>query len=271
MSFEYIETSKHAGVGTLTFNRPRVLNAFNNELMDETSAAMTAFAADDEVLAVIVCGAGRAFSAGFDLKASGERSLDSVDKVRDQMEKQFHFIMQFWGCPKPTIAAVHGYCLAGAFELSLACDITVAAQGTFFGEPEVRFGTGIIAMLLPWITGPKQAKELLLTGDDRLSADDALRIGVINKIVEAGALMDSANRFAERIVRASTVSVAYTKAGINRSYEAMGLKSALATGLDLDIMLNATPSPEKTEFARIRKEQGVKAALAWRDARFSDD
>src|SRR5207249_4017480 len=83
----------------------------------------------------------------------------------------------FWHCPKPTIAAVHGYCIGGAFELSLACDVTVAAQSTKFGSPEVKFGSGAVALLLPWVAGPKAAKELLLTGDDQLSAERALAIG----------------------------------------------------------------------------------------------
>lgn len=122
-----ILTTVEDGVGTLTFNRPKSLNAFNNELMRQSIDAMDAFAADDAVKAVIVRGAGRAFSAGFDLKASGERKLDSIDKVRAQMALQFDFIIKFWDSPKPTIAVVQGYCLAGAFEVALACDMTVAA------------------------------------------------------------------------------------------------------------------------------------------------
>lgn len=271
MAEPLIVTQVEDGVATLTFNRPNALNAFNNELMHETIAAMDAFAADDDVKAIIVQGTGRAFSAGFDLKASAERNLDSVDKVRAQMALQFDFIVKFWDCPKPTIAVVHGYCLAGAFELALACDMTVAAEGTLFGEPEVRFGTGIVAMLLPWITGPKQAKELLLTGEDRLSAEDALRMGIINCIAPPDEALSKAKDLARKIVRSAAVSVQLTKQAINRSYEIMGLRQALLTSLDIDVEINATPSWEKQEFARIRKEQGVKQAIAWRDARFASD
>lgn len=271
MPEDLILTEIDDGVAILTFNRPKALNAFNNELMADTLAAMEGFAADDDVKAIIVHGAGRAFSAGFDLKASAERSLDSVDKVRAQMALQFDFITKFWDCPKPTFAAAHGYCLAGAFELALACDITVAAEGTLFGEPEVRFGTGIVAMLLPWITGPKQAKELLLTGDDRVPADDALRMGIVNRVVPVDDVLPTARRMARKMARSSDVSVRLTKQAINRSYEIMGLRQALLTGLDIDVEINSTPSWEKREFARIRKEQGVKAAIAWRDARFADE
>ena len=94
--------------------------------------------------------------------------------------------MQFWDCPKPTIAAVHGYCLGGAFEIAMSCDIAVAAAGTRFGEPEPRFGSGNICMLLPWITSPKFAKELLLTGRDDIDAERAMAMGLVNQVVPAG-------------------------------------------------------------------------------------
>ncbi len=187
------------------------------------------------------------------------------------MALQFDFIIKFWDCPKPTIAVVQGYCLAGAFELALACDMTVAAEGTMFGEPEVRFGTGIVAMLLPWITGPKQAKELLLTGEDRLSAEDALRMGIINCVVPPKEAAGRARNMARKMVRSAAVSVQLTKQAINRSYEIMGLRQALLMSLDVDVEINATPSWEKQEFARIRKDEGTKQAIAWRDARFADE
>lgn len=267
----FIQVSAADGIGRLRFNRPDRMNAFNNELMHEAMAAVDAFNADDEVHVIVVSGNGRAFSAGFDLKAAAERPMDSVDKVRAQMTLQFDFITRFWHSPKPTIAAVHGYCLAGAFELSLACDLTVAADDAVFGEPEVRFGTGAVAMLFPWVTGPKQAKEILLTGDDRIPAADALRMGLVNRLVQAAEVEDAALALARKIRRASSVSVRKTKEAVNRSYEAMGMGQALATALDIDVEINATPSWEKQEFARIRREQGVKAAIAWRDGRFKDD
>ena len=93
--------------------------------------------------------------------------------------------MRFWHCPKPTIAAVRGACLAGACELALACDMTIATPDAFFGEPELKFGAGIVVMILPWIVGPKIAKEIILTGEDRISAERAREIGMINRIVPA--------------------------------------------------------------------------------------
>ncbi|MEM8975030.1 MAG: enoyl-CoA hydratase/isomerase family protein [Pseudomonadota bacterium] len=258
------------GIGHLKFNRARQLNAFNNELMTAAIAAIDEFNSNSDVRVILVSGEGRAFSAGFDLKAASERSLETAADWRRQLELQFDFIMSFWNARVPTIALVHGYCLAGAFEASLACDMTVAAEGSFFGEPEVRFGSGAVAMLFPWVTGPKQAKEIMLTGDDRIPAERALQMGLINKIVPQDELVAEGRRVASKIAKAAPESVQKSKLAINRSYDIMGLRDALAMGLDIDVDINSTPTWEKQEFSRIRKEQSVKAAIAWRDARFSD-
>jgi enoyl-CoA hydratase len=268
---DFILCEKDGRIGRIRFNRPRQMNAFNNEMMLQTIEAVDSLGRDEDVDAIVVQGEGRAFSAGFDLKASADRDLSSIDKVRKQMTLQFDFITCFWSSPKPTIAAVHGYCLAGAFELSLACDITIAAEDAIFGEPEVRFGTGAVAMLFPWVTGPKQAKEILLTGEDRISPEDALRMGLINRIVPAEGAVSEALKVARKISKASSVSVVKTKEAINRAYEIMGMRQALAAGLDIDVEINSTASFEKTEFARIRKKLGLQAAIAWRDGRFAED
>ena len=270
MHEDVIKIERRGTIAILTFNRPKVLNAFNNNLMERTIETVKILNEDDSVRIIVVQGAGRAFSPGFDLKASAERRMESVQDWEQQMKLQFDFIMQFWHSPKPTIAAVHGYCIAGAFELALACDVTIAAENTRFGEPEVRFGTGIVAMLLPWVTGPKQAKELLLTGEDQLNAKDAFRMGIVNRIVPDDAVLDRALEVAKSMATAAERSVRYTKRAINDTYATMGFNRALESALDTDVLLNAAHDPVKAEFARIRSEQGVKAAIAWRDARFRE-
>ena len=270
MTRQHITIEIEGPVASLVFNRPEVLNAFNNEAMGEIMAALKELAADERVRAILVRGEGRAFSAGFDMKASANRDMSTIDRVQAQMELQFDFIMSFWDCPKPTIALVHGFCMAGAFEVALACDITIAAEGTRFGEPEVRFGTGIVAMLLPWAVLPKHAKEMLLTGNDKMDAGRAHAIGIVNHVVPEGELIGFGRTMARDIAAAAGPSVFFTKRAMNRTYEIMGMRDALKASLDIDIILNSTPSAEKAEFLRIRKEQGLKQALAWRDARFSD-
>ncbi len=270
MTYAYIKLAIDGPIATLTFNRPEVLNAFHNEAMNECVAALKQVADDPSVRCVLIQGEGRAFSAGFDMKASANRDMSTIEHIRLQMERQFDFIMAFWDCPKPTIALVHGFCMAGAFEVALACDITIAADGTRFGEPEVRFGTGIVAMLLPWAVLPKHAKEMLLTGNDKMDAVRAHEIGIVNHVVAPAELRAFGRRMALDIAAAAGPSVYFTKRAMNRTYEIMGMRDALRASLDIDVILNATPSAEKTEFQRLRKEHGLKAALAWRDGRFSD-
>jgi enoyl-CoA hydratase len=268
MGYETIKLERKGRVAILSFNRPDVLNAFNAKLVEETSEAMKALGRDESVLAIVVRGEGRAFSAGFDLKESAAREITGVEAWRAVLEVDFDFILQFWDSSKPTIAAVHGFCLAGAFELALACDLTVAAEGTRFGEPEVRFGSGVVALLLPWMTTPKLAKELLLTGNDRIDATRALAMGIVNEVVPTGEETTRALTLAEEIAAAAPLSVALTKRAINRSYDIAGMRQALLAALETDLAIEAAAGPERNEFNRIRKEQGLKAALAWRDARF---
>jgi enoyl-CoA hydratase len=268
MTYQTIEIRSGDGIGWLKLNRPQVLNAFNPELIEETNRAMDELAADPSVLAIIVHGAGRAFSAGFDIKASANAGDRTAAQWREVLEDDFAFIMQFWDCPKPTIAAVHGHCMGGAFELMLACDVTVASDTALFGEPEVRFGSGIVAMLLPWVTGPKAAKELLLSGQDRLSAARARELGIVNHVVPEPEVLAKAEAIARDFVAAASDSVRLTKQAINRSYEIMGFRQALLQGLETDIIIETAGGPVRVEFNRLRREQGLKAALAWRDARF---
>ena len=258
-----------SSVAILTFNRPAVLNAFDNELMEGTISKVNELNNNEAVRVIVVRGEGRAFSPGFDLKAAADREMRDVRDWEKQLQLQFDFIMQFWESPKPTIAAVHGFCLAGAFELALACDITIAGQNTKFGEPEVRFGTGIVAMLLPWITGPKQAKQILLSGEDKITAADALTMGIVNKVVPDQTVLTEAIEAAHNIARAGERAVRLTKKAINNSYEAMGFNQALKSSLNLDVLLNAAPDPLKEKFSRIRSEKGLKAAIEWRDNRFT--
>lgn len=263
-----IEIEYDSSVAVLSFNRPEVLNAFDNELMENTISKVDDLNKNESVKAIIVRGQGRAFSPGFDLKAAANREMRDVGDWEKQLQLQFDFIMQFWNSPKPTIAAVHGFCLAGAFELALACDVTVAGKNTKFGEPEVRFGTGIVAMLLPWITGPKQAKHILLTGEDQITADEALSMGIVNKVVPDEVVLSEALKIGHKTAKAGQRAVHFTKKAINNSYEIMGLNQALKSSLNFDILLNAAPDPLKEQFSKIRKEKGLGAAIEWRDNRF---
>jgi enoyl-CoA hydratase/carnithine racemase len=257
-------------VAVLTLNRPDKLNAIDAPMVAALDAALDRAEADAGVRAVVLRGAGRAFSAGFDLDMGEEDpSLDRVSFLRRELRRDFDVIMRFWDCPKPTIAAVHTYCLGSAMEMAVACDITVAAEGCRFGAPEVRFGSGIVALILPWVIGPKQAKELLLVGDDRVSAERALALGLINKVVPEADCFDEAMAFARSVSVNDRIAVQLTKQGINRGCEIMGMRQALLQGLELGVVVEASETPESREFNRILEKEGPKAAIAWQEARLA--
>lgn len=255
-------------VAIITLNRPDKLNAINPALMADLHRALDRAEANEAVRAIVIHGAGRAFSAGFDIEA-GTAEGDITEKRR-VLKADFDLIMRFWDCPKPTVAAVHGYCLGGALELSLACDMTVAAEDTRLGEPEPKFGSGVVALLLPWMTGPKLANELLFSGNDRFTARRAYEMGLVNQVVDAGEHLRAALALARNAARLDRLAVTLTKQALHRSYEIMGMRQALLQALEIDAIIECTETPESREFNEILAQEGLKAALAWREARFLD-
>jgi len=256
------------GVARITLNRPTRANALNQEMLSEIGQALDEAENDVAVRAIIVRGASGAFSSGFDLKEQMERRPTGVEQWRPILRKDFDTVMRFWHCPKPTIAAVRGPCLAGACELALACDLTIASHDAFFGEPELKFGAGIVVMILPWIVGPKIAKEIILTGADRIGAERAHAIGMINRIVPAGDLDAAALELARHIAAIDPALVKDTKRAVNRALEAQGMLEALEAALQIDLAIEGAGSPDKVQFMDIARREGLKAALTWRDARF---
>ena len=253
-------------VGMLMLNRPEQLNALNSTLMTELSGALQAMVADDAVACIVLGARGRSFSAGFDLKESAEKNYASTPDWARVIRADFDFVMQFWECPKPTIAAVHGHCLAGGLELAVACDVTVADTTAQFGEPEARFGSAIVALVVPWLIGPKFAKELLLSGTS-IDARRAYEIGLINRVVPEGEDLRSAFEVARAMATASALSVRMTKQAINRSMNLRGMRESLLSGVDTAVIIESSVGPERAEFNRIRAAEGLNAAIAWRTAR----
>jgi enoyl-CoA hydratase len=267
-SYETIELRTDGFVAIIAFNRPRRLNAINKAMLDELQHALDAIEEDQNLRAVVVLGAGGNFSSGFDLQEQMERRPVGVDPWREILDRDFRTVMRFWHLSKPTIAAVHGYCLAGGCELALACDLTLAADDAIFGEPELKFGAGIVVMLLPWLVGPKLAKELILTGADRIPAEEALRMGLINRVLPAPELEPAAVKLARHIAAIDPMLVKRTKRAINRTFEIMGMMEALESALDIDLAIEGEGSVDKRQFMDIARREGLRAAFAWRDARF---
>jgi enoyl-CoA hydratase/carnithine racemase len=267
-SYTVIRTACVDGVGHIELHRPERLNALSKDMLLEIGDAMDTFEHEQAVRAIVLSGAGKGFSSGFDLKDQMERNPKGPRVWKEILALDFDTTMRFWRCPKPTIAAVHGPCVAGAFEMALACDITIAAEDAVFGEPELRFGAGIVTMLLPWMVSPKHAKRIILSGQDSVTAALAMQMGLVSEVVPAGEHLATAMRVARNIAKMDPDLVQQTKKALQRIYDVQGLEAALAAALDIDHAIESHGSPDKVRFMDIARAEGLRAALAWRAQRF---
>ena len=257
-------------VRRLTMNRPNALNALNGELIEGLSQAIRVAGTDPDVAVVILRGSGRAFCAGYDLKQDAEEGTKDAAGWHRELDRDTRRLLRILELPKPVIASVHSYCLAGGMDLMLACDLAVAAEDAVFGYVDIRFGSGIVSMFLPWIVGVRAAKELVFTGQDRIPAAEAHRIGLVNRVVPSDELDDATLALAEEIAKNEPFVVGTMKASINRVWHLSGLRAALDANVELDVMIETANLPARDEFRRITQEEGLKAAIAWRDARYRD-
>jgi enoyl-CoA hydratase len=271
MTFTSIESTRQGSIALIGLNRPEKLNAINATMIAEINTALDEIEADESILSIVVHGKGRAFSAGFDLQAGIAAKRETEADWQAAIDTDLDLIMRFWHSPKPTIAALHGYVLAGGFEIALACDMSVCDSTTLFGEREVRFCSSIVALLLPWYVNPKRAKRMLLSGQDRMTADEAQRFGIVNEVVGEGEALSAGIALAREVALMDPDSVRMTKQAINQSYEIMGLSRALRMGADTSVKIETLETELRREFNRILREQGMQAALAWREARLDKD
>ena len=248
----------------LVLNRPDKLNAINGALREALTAAIEDAAADERIRVVAIAGAGRAFCSGYDL---GEGQPTDAWGWREVLAEDVASTLAVWRCPKPVIAQVHGYALAGGLELAMACDLVVAADDTKLGEPEIRFGSAPVTLLMPFLVGQKKTRELLFTGD-LIDATEAHRIGLVNRVVPPDRLASEVDELADRLARVPPDVMAPTKLMLNRAMESAGFTAAVEMGLDLQSFVNM--SATSREFEAIVRRDGLKAALAWRDERYDE-
>lgn len=270
-SYQTIRLERSEAVAVLTLARPERLNAIDKRMLGELQHALDAVERDDALRVLVVKGAGGNFSSGFDLKEQMETRPSGSAAWREILDRDFSAVTRFWHLKKPTIAAVQGYCLAGGCELAMSCDVTIAAEDAMFGEPELKFGAGIVVMMLPWLVGPKRAKEIILSGADRISAPEAARIGLINRVVPSDQVESAAMALGRHIAVIDPGLVQETKQAINRCFEIMGLTEALNAALDIDFAIESKGSDDKRQFMEIARKDGLRKAIAWRDARFGGD
>jgi enoyl-CoA hydratase/carnithine racemase len=228
-----IEVETRGDVALITLNRPEKLNAISVEMLDLLYDAIVEIGRADAVGAAVLSGRGRAFSAGGDINAMS--GMDDRE-FGDTISRYMRVSAAFRSCPKPIIGAVHGYALAGGFELALMCDVRFAAAGTQFGLPDTPLGlnpTSGMTYLLPRIVGLGRALYLAL-GADSIDADEAARIGLVSRVVEADRLMDDAEAFAHRVAGYPAVGVGLTKQAI---HGAMDSDFAAATRFEAEAEL----------------------------------
>lgn len=245
---KYVAYEKRDGIAVVTLNRPEKLNALSREVLEDLLEVLEAVGRDPEVRAVVIAGSGKAFCAGADV-SEFTKSLPEIREFIDLGRRVFELLETM---DKPVVAAVHGFALGGGFELALSCDLIVAAEGTQLGSPEINLGIvpgwGATQKLLATV-GPYKARELVLLGD-RITAEEALRIGIVNRVVPADRVLEEAIAIARRLAEKSPVALSAAKSVINRS-----LRTLTSAGLEVE--RSTFIAVASTEDAR----EGVKAFL----------
>ncbi|MBI4596166.1 MAG: enoyl-CoA hydratase/isomerase family protein [Candidatus Tectomicrobia bacterium] len=229
MAFENIILEKAAGVAKITLNRPNALNALSSRLLSELETAVKDCESDKAIKVVVITGAGRAFSAGADLKELSGADPDKTISVIKIFHRCFNVIENLG---KPVIAAINGLALAGGLELVMACDLAVLSEDAKIGDQHANFGLvpgGGGTQRLPRLIGIRRAKELMLTGV-WLSPQEALEFGLVNKIAPTGKLMETVGELAKNLIKKSPMASKTIKYLVND-----GMKMNLDDGLELEI------------------------------------
>ena len=268
--YEFVLYETGDRIATITLNRPDQMNALSPDLERELHEALDEADADGGVRAIVVTGAGRAFSAGYDLgreREAPETTRDALLRWTQTDTKHVEHMMHLMELDKPIVAAVNGWALGGGFWYSLACDITIASEQATFGQPEVRMISNT-SFLFPALVGWKEAHRYALTGD-HFDAREALRIGAVNEVVPHDQLMERARAMAARLALVPTDSVRLNKRLTTYGLHAMGLRNALQTGGLLSIVAHAsTDAREVADLYETQRRDGLTAFLRQRDNPF---
>ena len=260
-----IEHDPDDGFITLTMNRPEKLNALDLELLDAIDTAVCNAQKDPNIRAIILTGAGRAFTTGFDL-VSDDFEMDT-EGWRADMSANCTRLRRIWSSEVPVIAAINGFALAGGLELAMCCDLALAAEDAMLGEPEVRHASGPPSLMMPWTMPIRHVRWLMYTGD-MVDGREAERIHLVNRAVPGASLMDEARRLARKLSRIPGPAIKFAKASINHQQETAGLTSSWLYNVEAIASLHA--SPEGRAWMRKMRDEPLKDVLADREAPFRD-
>lgn len=276
MDYETIIYEVERGRARITLNRPEKLNALSIQLQQELNQALWDADNDNRVHTVILRGAGRAFSAGYDLTPRPLAERDPDDHTREgrsfdddawRMEQGQRLRMAIFDMHKPVIAQIHGYCVAGGTDVALLCDMIIAADDTLIGFPPARAQGALPNNMWLYNVGPQWAKRLMLSGDFVTGAD-AAKIGLVMKALPLELLEEEVEGLADRLAMIDTELLSANKRIINIGLELMGARTLQRIATENDARAHLAPSV--AEFGARSREHGLKAALQWRDTKFGD-
>jgi enoyl-CoA hydratase/carnithine racemase len=267
--FDDLRFETAAQVATITIDRPDKLNALRQQTFRELKAAIGRAERDPEVKVIVLTAAGtKSFCTGIDLEADGlpGNSVEWDDHTRGNAET----ISALWYASKPVITAVNGFALAGGCNVALASDLTIAAESASFGEPEIRHGALSPLLLLPWLTSFKGFNELYLTGD-RISAERAREMGLVNWVVPDEQLASEAARIAQRVANAPGYALTLAKRAIRLTMDIQGFHSAQSAHRWIDTyLLDSRGVTEKETLMNTLADDGMRAFLSARDTPYGD-
>ncbi|SHI09311.1 enoyl-CoA hydratase/isomerase family protein [Desulfosporosinus lacus] len=253
MAYETIIVEIEEGIATITLNRPAVLNALNNQVFNELAEAALSLSADNSVRVVVITGGDKVFAAGADIGQMATSTAVDVATGEKASHRAFQLLENM---PKPVIAAISGYALGGGCELTLVADVRIAADNAQFGLPEIKLGILPGAggtQRLPRLIGAGRAKELIFSGDF-IKADEALRLGLVNKVVPADQLVAETKKMAKRFAARGAVALRLAKSSVNE-----GLRMDLEAGLEYEhkcfSLLFATEDQKEGMNAFLEKRQ----------------
>lgn len=276
-TFRTIRSEQLGAVLRLTTNRPHVLNAQSRVMIEELDAAFRLAAADPEVRVIVVAGAGEHFSAGHDLGSAEELADQQARPVGPGLPENLERLaalylettLRWRDVPKPTIAQVQGYCIMGGLMLASACDLIVASEDARFADRAVRWGGAHVQYFsMPWDLGPRKAKEYLFTGD-YIDAHEALRLGLVNRVVKRAVLEAEVLALAERIAMQDPFALRLAKASVNETLDIQGQRRALEAAFK-NYMLTIPHRQALGTYGAEARGKGVKGRIQARDQKFGD-
>ncbi|RXG97236.1 enoyl-CoA hydratase/isomerase family protein [Bradyrhizobium vignae] len=261
-------------VAWMTLNRPSKRNALSIKLCNEFADALAIAERDSDVRVIVIKGAGdRSFSSGFDMAEDKsefgppERAEWTFDHLEKLLDHACEFLHSVFRCSKPVIAMINGHCLAGGLDLAMWCDMRYCSDDSRFGAIEVRFAAGDTELpIMSHVIG-QRCRELVYTGDV-IDAQEALRLGLVNRVFPKERLEEEVARIAKRISRVALPTLVWSKRALNNTLHAAGLESALRYSYASDMIISKSDS-EYRRFRELLRTEGAKAASQWIESIFA--